>query len=37
VSAQIPDLTAMLSQLEQRVNSRDSQLAALENVISRGS
>ena len=33
VSAQIPDLTAMLSQLEQRVNSRDSQLAALENVI----
>src|ERR1700731_2331112 len=33
VSAQIPDLTAMLSQLEQRVNSRDSQLAALDNVI----
>ena len=33
VSAQIPDLTAMLSQLEQRVNSRDSQLSALENVI----
>src|SRR6202521_628359 len=33
VSAQIPDLTAMLSHLEQRVNSRDSQLSALENVI----
>jgi murein DD-endopeptidase MepM/ murein hydrolase activator NlpD len=33
VSAQIPDLTAMLSQLEQRVNLRDSQLLALENVI----
>jgi len=33
VSARIPDLTAMLSQLEQRVNLRDSQLLALENVI----
>ena len=33
VSAQIPDLTAMVSQLEQRVNLRDSQLLALENVI----
>ena len=33
VSAQIPDLTTMLSQLEQRVNLRDSQLLALENVI----
>ena len=33
VSAQIPDLTQMLSELEQRVNQRDSQLAALENVI----
>jgi len=33
VSAQIPDLTKMLTQLEQRVNLRDSQLAALENVI----
>jgi murein DD-endopeptidase MepM/ murein hydrolase activator NlpD len=33
VSAQIPDLTAMLNQLEQRVDQRDSQLAALENVI----
>src|SRR5262249_46529110 len=33
VSAQIPDLTAMLTQLEQRVAQRDSQLAALENVI----
>jgi murein DD-endopeptidase MepM/ murein hydrolase activator NlpD len=33
VSAQVPDLTAMLSQLEQRVNLRDSQLLALENVI----
>ena len=33
VSAQIPDLTAMLTQLEQRVNLRDSQLSALENVI----
>jgi murein DD-endopeptidase MepM/ murein hydrolase activator NlpD len=33
VSAQIPDLTAMLTQLEQRVNLRDSQLSALENAI----
>ncbi len=33
VSAQIPDLTAMLGQLEQRVDLRDSQLSALENVI----
>jgi murein DD-endopeptidase MepM/ murein hydrolase activator NlpD len=33
VSAQIPDLTAMLNRLEQRVDQRDSQLAALENVI----
>ncbi len=33
VSAQIPDLTQMISQLEQRVNLRDSQLMALENVI----
>jgi len=33
VSAQIPDLSAMLSSLEARVDLRDSQLAALENVI----
>ncbi|HEY0768315.1 MAG TPA: M23 family metallopeptidase [Steroidobacteraceae bacterium] len=33
VSAQIPDLTAMLNQLEQRVNQRDPQLSALENII----
>ena len=33
VSAQIPDLSAMLTTLEQRVDLRDSQLAALENVI----
>ncbi|HET7756180.1 MAG TPA: M23 family metallopeptidase [Steroidobacteraceae bacterium] len=33
VSAQIPDLSAMLSRLEQRVELRDSQLTALENVI----
>ena len=33
VSAQIPDLTSMLSQLEARVQRRDSQLSALENVI----
>ncbi|GAC1459661.1 MAG: M23 family metallopeptidase [Candidatus Dormibacteraceae bacterium] len=33
VSAQVPDLTAMLRQLEQRVDLRESQLAALENVI----
>ena len=33
VSAQIPDLTAMLGSLEKRVDLRDSQLTALENVI----
>ena len=33
VSAQIPDLSVMLKQLEQRVDLRDSQLSALENVI----
>jgi murein DD-endopeptidase MepM/ murein hydrolase activator NlpD len=33
VSAQIPDLAAMLTQLEQRADLRESQLAALENVI----
>ena len=33
VSAQIPDLSAQLSQLEQRVDQRESQLSALENVI----
>jgi len=33
VSAQIPDLTAMLDSLEKRVGQRESQLAALENVI----
>jgi murein DD-endopeptidase MepM/ murein hydrolase activator NlpD len=33
VSAQIPDLTAMFTQLEQRVDLRESQLSALENVI----
>jgi Peptidase family M23 len=33
VSAQIPDLTLMLTQLEQRVDLRESQLSALENVI----
>jgi murein DD-endopeptidase MepM/ murein hydrolase activator NlpD len=33
VSAQIPDLSAQLSQLEQRADLRGSQLAALENVI----
>jgi murein DD-endopeptidase MepM/ murein hydrolase activator NlpD len=32
-SAQIPDLSAMLAQLEQRVDQRESQLAALENLI----
>jgi murein DD-endopeptidase MepM/ murein hydrolase activator NlpD len=32
-SAQIPDLSAMVSQLEQRVDLRESQLTALENVI----
>jgi murein DD-endopeptidase MepM/ murein hydrolase activator NlpD len=33
VSAQIPDLSQMISSLAQRVDLRDSQLAALENVI----
>jgi murein DD-endopeptidase MepM/ murein hydrolase activator NlpD len=33
ISAQIPDLSAMLKQLEQRVDLRESQLSALENVI----
>ncbi len=33
VSAQIPDLTAMFDRLDKRVELRDSQLAALENVI----
>jgi murein DD-endopeptidase MepM/ murein hydrolase activator NlpD len=33
VSAQIPDLSQMLSALERRVDTRESQLAALENVI----
>ncbi|HXY76142.1 MAG TPA: M23 family metallopeptidase [Steroidobacteraceae bacterium] len=33
VSAQIPDLSALLNELEQRVDSRESQLSALENVI----
>jgi len=33
VSAQIPDLSQMVSALEKRVDLRDSQLAALENVI----
>ena len=33
VSAQIPDLSTELSQLEQRVDLRESQLSALENVI----
>jgi len=33
VSAQIPDLSAQLSQLAQRVDQRESQLSALENVI----
>ncbi|MBS0579889.1 MAG: M23 family metallopeptidase [Proteobacteria bacterium] len=33
VSAQIPDLSHMLGQLEQKVSLRESQLAALENVI----
>jgi murein DD-endopeptidase MepM/ murein hydrolase activator NlpD len=31
--AQIPDLTSQLSQLEQRVDLRDAQLSALENLI----
>ena len=33
VSAQIPDLTNMLDSLERRVDLRDAQLSALENVI----
>ena len=33
VSAQVPDLSQMLNTLEKRVDLRDSQLAALENVI----
>ena len=33
MSAQIPDLSATLRQLEQRVDLRESQLSALENVI----
>ena len=33
VSAQIPDLSSMLAELEQRVDLRESQLAALENLI----
>jgi murein DD-endopeptidase MepM/ murein hydrolase activator NlpD len=33
VSAEIPDLTNMLNSLERRVDLRDAQLAALENVI----
>jgi murein DD-endopeptidase MepM/ murein hydrolase activator NlpD len=33
MSAQIPDLSAMLATLEQRVDLRESQLSALENVI----
>jgi murein DD-endopeptidase MepM/ murein hydrolase activator NlpD len=33
VSAQIPDLTQMFNQVEQRVELRDAQLGALENVI----
>jgi murein DD-endopeptidase MepM/ murein hydrolase activator NlpD len=33
VSARIPDLSGMLVQLEQRADLRESQLAALENVI----
>jgi len=33
VSAQVPDLSAMLERLEKRVDLRESQLAALENVI----
>ena len=33
MSAQIPDLSVMLAQLEQRVDLRESQLSALENVI----
>lgn len=33
LAAQLPDLSAMLARLEQRVVLRDSQLSALENVI----
>ncbi|MFO7276631.1 MAG: M23 family metallopeptidase [Pseudomonadota bacterium] len=33
VAAQIPDITRMLDELERRVQLRDAQLAALENVI----
>src|SRR6202035_1122275 len=33
VSAQIPDLTAMLESTERRVDERDSQLGALESII----
>jgi len=33
VSAQVPDLSAQLAQLEQRVDQRESQLSALENLI----
>lgn len=33
VSAQIPDLTAMLQQLDDRIELRDTQLSELENVI----
>ncbi len=33
ISAEIPDLTVMLDELERRVELRDAQLAALENVI----
>ncbi len=33
ISAQIPDLTAMLDRMDKRVERRDSQLSALENVI----
>jgi murein DD-endopeptidase MepM/ murein hydrolase activator NlpD len=33
VSTQIPDLSAMVAKLEQQVDDRESQLAALENVI----
>jgi murein DD-endopeptidase MepM/ murein hydrolase activator NlpD len=33
VSAEIPDLTRMLDSLERRVDLRDAQLAALENVL----
>ena len=32
VSAQIPDLSSMLAQLEQRADLRESQLAALEKL-----